>query len=1126
MKSPVSLRRYLSLQFGIMVALPVVIIAILVWQFLMPQMRTNTGSQHEGLARAIAGQVSAHLLGGERQLAALAEAVATGRFDQPSQLTALLDAQCGNGELFETIYIASIRDPVISSVGLSRPRRSKREDLLGMDLSGRRFLNMAPPLEKPGWSETFLSTASSRLAVALTVPLSDIVIIGEITLDKLSEVISHLPVEAGLLTMVLDRKGRIVADSQRLRWGQQLNLATLPASDPDGDTPSASSPFELAGRSLLGTVVDVQQLGWKVLVAQPIQQAFKPLRAAFTMIALGLGIALVLALTVAWLQAGHLSRLFRSYAEQAKTIARGEYDGLRWPRSKTIEFENLVQNLQHMAGMICQRENALVDSETRMRITLDSIGDAVIATDADGAVTRMNPMAEKLTGWPSSEAVSRQLTDVFHIVNTHTHQKVANPVEKVTAIGEIVGLANHTMLIARDGQEYQIADSGAPIRHTDGGIVGVVLVFRDVTELYAREQRLRENEKMLKDITANVPGVVYQFKSTREHVFTASFVSQKAVDMFDLKADPRTFLEEFQTHIPDEEKARYLNSLREAVDQATPWHYEGRFIKDSGEEIWFSVNAIPHQEGDTIVFYGVLIDITHRRQLEESLRLTQLCFDKASIGIFRIGHEGQIVNVNDQACLNLGYSREELCRMTIFGIDPNFSTDIWPEHIAKLHETKSLTIETLHRHKNGNVFPVQILINIMPYEDGEFHVAFVQDITDRKEAQKEAKRLEAALMQAQKMEAIGTLAGGIAHDFNNILSAVIGYSELSLPQVATDAPVHRYLQQILTAGLRARDLVQQILTFSRKDDRELRPLHVAPLVKEALKLLRSSLPATVEISLHIDPDLDPVLADPTQIQQIVMNLCTNAAHAMDAEGGRLNVNVSQVRLSGGDIRLHPGLYVGDYMKLSVQDTGRGIPPEIMQKIYDPYFTTKEKGKGTGLGLSVIHGILQSYGGAVYATSEPGRGSTFNVYIPLANDQITVEKPPDKELVGGSEHILLVDDEPALVDVGRQLLEKLGYRVSTAGGSLEALELFRKAPQAIDLVLTDMTMPKTTGDKLAVELLKIRPGLPIILVTGYSTNISAEKALKMGITAFLPKPLVAADLAGVVRKALEEGNDAA
>ena len=1121
MKSPISLRRYLSMQFAIVAALPVVIIATLVWQFLMPQMRTNTGIQHQGMARAIAGQISGHLMGGERQLVALASFVESQGPHPSSQMITLLDAQCGNGELFETIYITENRDDTISCVGLAHMRRSKREDLLGMDLSGRHFIDIARQLGKAAWSETFLSTASSRMAVALTIPMTDGVIVGEITLDKLSEVISHLPVEAGLITLVLDQQGRIVADSQRFRWGQQLSLSSLPAIVPDGEAPHTSSSFELNGSPLLGTMVDVHELGWKVLVAQPIQNAYKPLRAAFLMISLGLGAALMLALTVAWFQANGLSGLFRSYGDKAQAISRGDYE-LQWPTSKTTEFMHLGQSLEHMARMISQREIALVSSETRMRITLDSIGDAVIATDANGAVTRINPMAEKLTGWSSVEASGRHLTEVFQIINAHTRQTVANPVDKVLTSGEIVDLANHTMLIARDGQEYQIADSGAPIRHPDGRIVGVVLVFRDVTEAYSREQKIRESEKLLKDITANVPGVVYQFKSTRNHEYSTTYVSEKAAEIFELQPDPRTFFKDFLAHVPDDEINRFTSSVREAVDKVIPWHYEGRFIKPTGEKIWFAGNAIPHEENDTIVFYGMLMDISWRKQLEESLRLTQFCFDNASIGIFWIDGKGQILNVNEQGCRSLGYSREELRALTVFDIDPNFNPDIWPEHIENLRNLKTRSIETLHKHKSGNVFPVQILINIMTFEDHEFHVAYVQDISDRKNAEKEARRLSAALLQAQKNEAIGTLAGGIAHDFNNILSAVIGFSELSLPMTAPDAPIHRYLQQILTAGLRARDLVQQILTFSRKDERKLGPLQVPPLVKEALRMLRSSLPTTIEICPDINPGVNPVLADPTQIHQIVMNLCTNAAHAMEADGGRLDVSISQVCLSDRDIRLHPGLLPGNYLKLSVQDTGRGIPPEIMQKIYDPYFTTKEKGKGTGLGLSVVHGIVQSYGGAIHAYSEPNCGTTFNVYFPTVKNQTEVVKEKNHELTGGNEHLLLVDDEPALIDVGRQLLEKLGYRVSTAGGSLAALEIFRNARQPIDLVLTDMTMPKMTGDKLAIELLKIRPDLPIILATGYSVTITAEKALKMGIRAFIHKPIVEADLARIVRKVLDEG----
>jgi PAS domain S-box-containing protein len=518
---------------------------------------------------------------------------------------------------------------------------------------------------------------------------------------------------------------------------------------------------------------------------------------------------------------------------------------------------------------------------------------------------------------------------------------------------------------------------------------------------------------------------------------------------------------------------------------------------------------------------GVWMDIAEHRRLETALRITQFSFDKAAIGIYQIGPSAQIINVNEQAARNLGYSIEELTAMSIFDIDPLVNRDNWVTIWRKLCKNGTDAFETIHRTKDGVEIPVRISSQLLEYDDQQFSISFVQDISDRKDAEKEAKRMGLALMQSQKMEAIGTLASGVAHDFNNILSAVIGYSELALPEVAPGAPVHGYLRQILTAGMRARDLVQQILTFSRKDERQLLPIKAASQVKEALKLLRSSLPETIEISQHIDPGIKPVLADSTQIHQIVMNLCTNAAHAMEAKGGRLNVSMSQILLSERDTALHPGLMPGKHLKLSVQDTGRGISPEIMQKIYDPYFTTKEKGKGTGLGLSVVQGIVQSYGGVIYAYSEPNHGTTFNVYIPSVNEQTMGEGLVTSELPGGNEHILLVDDEPALIDVGRQLLEKLGYRVSTAGASTAALEMFRRAPHTIDMVVTDMTMPKMTGDKLAAELLNIRPDLPILLATGYGSNIFAGKVRKMGIKALLHKPIVEADLARIVRKVLDE-----
>jgi PAS domain S-box-containing protein len=1108
-----SIRLYLSLKFGIVAILPVLIIAVVVWQFLIPQMRTQTEIQQKGMARAIAGQISAHLRGGERQLWALADYLEQHDNFQSSRLSPLLDSQCGEGNLFEAIYITDPQGSGITAIGLSRSCRSKREDLLGLDLSGRSFIHQSRVPETPLWSETFLSTTTSRLAVALVVPLANDLIIGEITLDKLSELIRLLPVESGLAVLVLDGQNRVVADSQQIRLGRQVNL--IPQKDAKGS-------LDLEGRPFLGTVVDIQGLGWKVLVAQPIEDAYKPIRFTFIMSVLVLTLALALALAAAAFQAGNLSRLLRFYTQQAQAVSQGNYN-LQWPPSQTAELMNLGQSFERMAQGISRREKALVESETRMRITLDSIGDAVITTDDQGRIARMNPMAEKLTGRSLIEAAGLPLPEVFRIINAHTREPVDNPVTKVLAEGKIIGLANHTLLISKDGREYQIADSGAPIRDTDGQIVGVVLVFRDVTETYAREEKIRENERLLKNITANVPGVVFQLKvqTGSKPWYVLTYVSPRALDIFGIEACPETFFNAFLQCLPPPDREGFLRSVTVAVDGPGPWRHEGRFVKPSGEHLWFSGHAGVRKTGEDVVFNGVLMDITERRRMEEALRMTRFSFEKASVGIYRIGSDARIMDVNEAAARILGYTLEEMKSLTLYDIDPFLKTEELPLIWERLRTHKMDRLERIHRRKDGLEIPVEITSNLLEYDGQQFSISFALDISQRQKAEKEAKRLQEALSQSQKMEAVGTLAGGIAHDFNNILSAMIGFSELSLARTEADSPVHNHLRKILTAGLRARDLVRQILIFSRQDELKLRPLAIGPLVKETLKLLRSTIPATIDISHDIREDMDPVMADPTQIHQIVMNLCTNAAHSMEPHGGRLAVTLSRTALSLQDSRLHPGLVPGDYAKLTVQDTGKGIPPELMGKIFDPYFTTKEKGKGTGLGLAVVDGIVRSYGGAIYVYSEPDMGTTFNVFFPTVKTKITLEKNETLELPRGDEHILLVDDEPALLDVGQQLLEQLGYRVSTAVNGETALDLFCSAPQAVDLVITDMIMPKMTGDRLAVELLNIRPDLPIVLSTGYSMAISNERALEIGVKAFIFKPVVEAELAGIIRAVLDE-----
>jgi nitrogen-specific signal transduction histidine kinase/CheY-like chemotaxis protein len=382
-------------------------------------------------------------------------------------------------------------------------------------------------------------------------------------------------------------------------------------------------------------------------------------------------------------------------------------------------------------------------------------------------------------------------------------------------------------------------------------------------------------------------------------------------------------------------------------------------------------------------------------------------------------------------------------------------------------------------------------------------------------------KLEKQLVQAQKMEAIGTLAGGIAHDFNNILSAIMGYSELALIEAPKEKQLYDNVQKVLYASHRAKDLVQQILTFSRKSEEEKAPVQISHLVKEALKFLRSSIPTTIEIREKIAEEIGIINANPTQMYQVIMNLCTNASYAMQKEGGILEVSLKNIDLDSHFAAQYPDIDPGKYLRLTVSDTGEGIAPEIMERIFEPYFTTKEKGVGTGMGLSMVHGIVKGHGGMVTVYSEPGKGSTFYVYIPLIQEEVKrPEIDEDAPIPTGTEHILFIDDEPVLADLGKQMLERLGYEVTSRTSSVEALELFKAQPDRFDLVVTDMTMPNMTGDRLACELMKIRPDIPIIICTGYSERITEEKTKRIGIKALVMKPYVTKDLASIVRKVID------
>lgn len=543
----------------------------------------------------------------------------------------------------------------------------------------------------------------------------------------------------------------------------------------------------------------------------------------------------------------------------------------------------------------------------------------------------------------------------------------------------------------------------------------------------------------------------------------------------------------------------------------------------------FSLRAVKYgndEVGHLVdTFNNMLDQISERsKELKNSEQRFRALVNQAVDSFFLHDLEGNIIDVNQKACDTLGYTRDELLSLTVQDIDEAADNLVYKEkYWAKMNPNSSVSFEGNQIKKDGTTFHVEIREGLVELGDKKVILALARDMTDRLESEKEKHRLENQLQQAQKMESIGTLAAGIAHDFNNILSPIYGYVELARIKLDKNSEIMYYLDEVHNAARRAGDLVKQILTFSRQDSEKFSPVEIHVIIKEALKLLRATIPSTIEIKQNIDPKCGYVLANPTQIHQILMNLCTNAYHAMRETGGILGVSLTQKEITSHDILKNINLSPGLYTMLEVSDTGTGMDKETQARIFEPYFTTKAQGEGTGMGLSVVHGIIKSHGGNITVYSEPGEGTTVHVYLPvmerkISEDEIITEGP----LPTGTEKILLVDDERSVLKVEKEMLENLGYQVVTYTSPGEALEHFREQSAAYDLVITDMTMPKITGDKLARQLMDVRPDIPVIMCTGFSELINKENALKLGIKKFVTKPIIINSFARTLREVLKKG----
>jgi len=676
-------------------------------------------------------------------------------------------------------------------------------------------------------------------------------------------------------------------------------------------------------------------------------------------------------------------------------------------------------------------------------------------------------------------------------------------------------LKDGTLKFVNERCETFYDDAGKAVRS-----IGTV---QDITERKQAEEELRKLSEVVKQSPMYI--VVTDPEGTIEYVNPAfSEITGYSYDEA-LGENPRMLK-------TSETPPSVHKNLWDTILSGNTWKGEFCNKKKDGTKFWESATISPSKNSEGVITHFIAIkeDITERKQAEEALQAEKEFTETAlaaQIDTFFVFEPatGKAIRWNKAFKDISGYSDEEIESMKAPDSYYNKEDLEKAEEIIEtiLQKGQGTVVMSLI-DKDGRETPTEYSASIVFDKQGnpKYIISVGRDIKERIKADKEKKMMEGQLRQAQKMEAIGTLAGGIAHDFNNILSAILGHCDLAEMKLAEDSEAIDNLNQMKNAGNRARRLIRQILAFGRMGEQERIALSLTPLIKEALKFLKSTLPTSIEIRDYIEADPGIIEADATQIHQIVMNLCTNAGHAMREEGGTLDVKLTRAEVDAQTVLQHHELHTGPHVRLTVTDTGCGMDSETLEQIFDPYFTTKEVGEGTGLGLSVVHGIVKTHNGVITVQSEPGKGTTFHVYFPVVEKEEKIQEEDEGPLPTGNERILFVDDEEVIVDIGEKTLGQLGYDVVTKTSSVEALELFRADPGRFDLVITDMTMPKMTGDQFARELMMVRPDIAIILCTGFSPKISKEKAKEIGIKAFAMKPLVRRDMANTVRKVLDAG----
>lgn len=770
-----------------------------------------------------------------------------------------------------------------------------------------------------------------------------------------------------------------------------------------------------------------------------------------------------------------------------------------------VERSNQPPSIIGVARDITERqwaEQALRQAEAEKSLILNNMSEMVTYRDREHRILLANPAAADCHGLTPEEMVGRFCYEIFH--QRHTPCPDCQVIKVIDT-----GQAIEQEIVKPDGRI--LSSRSSPVKDENCRIVGYVVVATDITARKKTEEALRRAEEEKSIILKNMSEKVLYF----DRDFRIIWANQVMADFLGLAP------EEMVGHLCYEITRQRSHPCPDcpvikAMEAGRP--IETEILNPKGLIISYKVSPVKDENGEVQGIVAVVSDITARKRAEEAIKASEekmrLVIESSPVGI-RITQQGRHIYANPALVKMFDY--EDPGELVGRPVDLLFAPDargIYREvqEAGLAGQPAPLSYEARGLKKDGARLDVQVWQTEIDYQGEPARLDFILDLS-------EAKSLRSQLLQAQKMDAIGTLAGGIAHDFNNILFPILVNAEMVLEGLVPHSPLRQRLERVIKACQRAIDLVKQILAFSRKEERELAPVRLTKIIEDSLKLLRASLPATIEMRKNLDCAADVVLADATQIQQVLVNLYTNAAHALKDREGVIEISLTDVEAGTSQTTLRADLSPGPYVQMTVRDNGQGMDPATLPRIFDPYFTTKKPGEGTGLGLAMAHGIIKRHRGAITVDSEPGKGSSFHVFLPRVEAEALTETKESLPLPQGRERILLVDDEAEIIRVVRQMLERLGYRVVALTSSLEALDTFRARAEEFDLVITDQTMPHLTGADLAREMLKLRPDLPIILCTGYSDLVSSEKAKDLGIREFIIKPIATRVMAETIRRAL-------